>query len=217
MFNQYTFLIGTGHVNMDQFLSIYKKGEPLVAADGGANHLYELDIIPDVIIGDLDSLQNKGEWETKTNVIHVADQNSTDLEKVLLLTEASLYLAFGFTGDRFDHTLEIMHILSKYRNKQVIFFVGNDIVFRIPKLWKIGLPVGTRISLYPLHKTKILKSSGLKWPVDQLEMRQGYMIGTSNETVDTQIMIEQDEPHLVGVAHADLYDKILKNFQKNLL
>ncbi|HAT03521.1 MAG TPA: thiamine diphosphokinase [Candidatus Magasanikbacteria bacterium] len=204
-----TTIIGTGHVNMDQFLSIYKKVRPLVAADGGANHLYDSGIVPDMIIGDLDSLQNKEEWKQKTNIIHVPDQDSTDLEKVLLRTEAPLYLAFGFTGDRFDHTLEILHVLSKYRNKQIIFFVEDDIVFRIPKLWNIELPIGTRVSLYPLHKTKILKSSGLKWPVDELEMRQGHIIGTSNETTNEYVMIEQDEPHLIGVTEWKFHDKII--------
>lgn len=215
VFNQYTFLIGTGHVHMDQFLSIYKKGHPLVAVDGGANHLKNLNIIPNKIIGDLDSLEDKDYWKEKTDVIEIADQNSTDLEKVLDNTNASLYFAFGFAGDRFDHTLEIMHILSKYRKKQIIFFAGQDIVFRIPKLWKVELPTGTRVSLYPLHKTKILKSSGLKWPVDELEMRQGHIIGTSNETVAEQIMIEQDEPHLLGVTHAELYDRIIMSLDQS--
>lgn len=208
-FDNLTFLIGTGHVNMDQFLSVYKKDLPLIAADGGANHLYNFDIVPNAIIGDLDSLENREEWERKTNVIHMPDQSSTDLEKVLKQTQTQIYIAFGFVGDRFDHILEILHVLSKYREKQIIFFAGNDIVFRIPKIWNVELPVGTRVSLYPLHKTKILKSSGLKWSLDNLEMRQGRIIGTSNETIFQNVMIEQDEPHVIGVTDWKFFDRIM--------
>ncbi|MBT3539193.1 thiamine diphosphokinase, partial [Candidatus Parcubacteria bacterium] len=163
MFNKKNvFLIGTGSVNIDQFLKIYKKDSPIVAADGGANHLKKLNIIPDKIIGDLDSLENKEYWEEKTEVIEISDQDSTDLEKVLGNTDAPFYFAFGFAGDRFDHTLQILHVLSKYRDKNIIFFAGADIIFRLPKQWRVELPIETRISLYPLHKTKIIASEGLK-------------------------------------------------------
>ena len=74
------------------------------------------------------------------------------------------------------------------------------------------LPIETRLSLYPLHKTKILTSEGLKWPVDELEMRQGHLIGTSNKTIKSIIKIEQEEPYLVCVTNAKFYDKIVKTF-----
>ena len=207
---QHTILIGTGNVDIDQFLSIYKEGQTLIAADGGANHLKNLNIIPDKIIGDLDSLENKKYWKEKTKVIETLDQDSTDLEKALEITNAPLYFAFGFAGDRFDHTLQILHVLSKYRDKNIIFFAGTDIIFRLPKQWEAKLPIETRLSLYPLHKTKILASEGLKWPVDELEMRQGHLIGTSNKTTKSVIKIEQSEPHLVCVTDSKFYDKILK-------
>jgi thiamine pyrophosphokinase len=210
-FSEITFLIGTGQLNIDQFLSVYKKGQPLIAADGGANHLYALHIIPDNIIGDLDSLEHKDEWKQKTNVIYIEEQDSTDLEKVLHNTDAPLYLAFGFAGDRFDHTLEIVHILAKYQEKNIIFFAGDDIAFRIPKKWNVQLPIGTRISLYPLHETKIVSSSGLYWPVDNLLMKQGTRIGTSNKTIDEHIAIEQDKEDLIAIVHASLYKNIISS------
>ncbi|PLX28344.1 thiamine diphosphokinase [Candidatus Parcubacteria bacterium] len=205
-----TILIGTGNVIIDQFLSIYKEDSSLVAVDGGANHLKKLDIIPDKIIGDLDSLENKEYWKENTEIIEISDQNSTDLEKALENTQSKLYLAFGFEGERFDHTLQILHVLSKYLKKNIIFFAGTDIIFRLPKRWSIELPIYTRISLYPLHKTNILASEGLKWPVDELEMQQGHLIGISNKTVNSTVSIEQKKPNLVCVTHAKFYAKIMQ-------
>ncbi len=206
---QTTFIIGAGNVNIGQFLKIYQEGNPLVAADGGANHLKNIDITPGKIIGDLDSLENRKYWDQKTEVKKIEDQNSTDLEKVLDQTKSPFYLAFGFTGDRFDHTLEVLHVLSKYKNKNIIFFADQDIVFRLPKKWEINLPIGTRLSLYPLHESKILKSTGLKWPVDDLEMKQGHLIGTSNETTEESVVLEQEEENLVGITDAEFYDRII--------
>ena len=36
---------------------IKRKYDYIICADGGANHLYKMDIIPDYIIGDLDSVK----------------------------------------------------------------------------------------------------------------------------------------------------------------
>jgi thiamine pyrophosphokinase len=210
-----TFLIGSGSVNTEHFLSLYTRDYTLISADGGANHLRNVDIIPHKIIGDLDSLEDRNYWEQKTEVIHIAEQDSTDLEKVLNQTDAELYLAFGFAGNRFDHTLEILHVLSKYRNKNIIFFVGDDIIFRLPKKWTAKFPIGTRISLYPLHETTVLRSEGLKWPLNGIIMRQGHLIGTSNETVCEEVFIEQQDAQLVCVTDAVFYDRIVESLLKS--
>ena len=205
-----TILIGAGSVDTDSFLSLFNANQSLIAVDGGANHLKKLGIIPNKIIGDLDSLDDKVYWQGKTEVVEIEDQNSTDLEKVLDTINAELYLAFGFAGDRFDHTLEILHVLSKYQNKKIIFFVGSDIIFRLPKTWRVKLPIGTRISLYPLDETKLIKSSGLHWPVDGLSMQQGHLIGTSNKTTSSLVEIKQKTANLVCVTNAEFCDKIME-------
>jgi thiamine pyrophosphokinase len=205
-FNSHIYLIGSGHLDPGRFLPIYQKNQyPIIAADGGANHLFQYNIIPEAIIGDLDSLENQEHWKNKTKVIKIDEQDSTDLEKCLDRIHSPLFLAFGFWGDRFDHTLEIMHALTKYKDKNIIFFCGDDIIFRIPERWQINLPIKTRISFYPLAKTLIKKSQGLKYTLDNLEMDQGKIIGTSNVTTEEKIVIEHDGGNLAVILSSQHY------------
>ena len=95
------YLIGNGSVHKEQFLSVYEPNAPLVAADGGANHLVQWDITPNAIIGDLDSMDDRSFWESQTKVIHIPDQDSTDFEKCAIYVLAPLYLCFGFCGSRY--------------------------------------------------------------------------------------------------------------------
>lgn len=192
-------LVGEGELPETQFRSLYSDGSPLIAADGGANYLRAWNVLPHAVVGDMDSLEDRDYFETHSQVLHVEDQDTTDLEKCLLRTEAPYFYALGFIGNRFDHTLEILHFLEKYPQKQIFFFSKQDVIFKIPRVWEAELPVGTRLSLYPLRETALRSSRGLKYPLDGLTMAQGQQIGTSNETDAPSLRIEQETAGLIGI------------------
>lgn len=193
------FLVGEGELPKAQFDLLYSSKHPVIAADGGANHLRQFDIIPHCVIGDMDSLQDRAYFEAHSTVLHLEDQDSTDLEKCLNEVEAPLFLALGFIGKRFDHTLEILHILQKYTHKNIVFFSNEDVIVRLPAKCTFELPKGTRLSLYPLKETSVLKSEGLKYPLNGLVMKQGALIGTSNEVHKAPVRIEQEDESLIGI------------------
>ncbi|HIG20672.1 MAG TPA: thiamine diphosphokinase, partial [Candidatus Poseidoniales archaeon] len=60
----------------------------VIAVDGGVRHLRHLNIIPDVIVGDLDSASDSDlDWgqENGAEIIHLKDQDTSDLAKALNL------------------------------------------------------------------------------------------------------------------------------------
>src|SRR3972149_4013619 len=62
------------------------KGIPIIAADGASFKLYEKSIIPNYIIGDLDTFSANPLSEilkTKAEVIHLPEQETNDFEKSL--------------------------------------------------------------------------------------------------------------------------------------
>jgi len=61
---------------------------------------------------------------------------------------------------------------------------------------ELGLPVGTRVSVYPLSRITFESSSGLLYPLDGLIMQSGEMIGTSNASNESQLKIvpQKDSP-----------------------
>jgi len=183
-------LIGGGDVEWTILFALIEQGYPLIAVDGGANRLKQNEIVPDLIIGDLDSLAERQYWETRTTVTEISEQSSTDFEKALYSTEAPLYLAFGFIGKRFDHSLSALHILIKYNaTKQVILVDCVDLMFLATGISEFPLPKDTRLSIYPVSPVTFKSSTGLLYPLDGLIMEQGTFIGTSNITNSENVQI----------------------------
>ncbi len=185
-------LVGGGDVNWPLLSSLVNKGLPVVAADGGANKLAEHGIDPQLIVGDLDSLDAGIGEENASRLLEISGQDNTDFEKTLSATEAPLYLAFGFLGRRFDHSLAALHSLIKYRGQKKIVLIDQVDMIWLPdpvETFKIDLPLGTRFSVYPLEPVSFQMSEGLQYPLDGLSLKQGTAIGTSNRVTGETVRI----------------------------
>ncbi|HSW53541.1 MAG TPA: thiamine diphosphokinase, partial [Ignavibacteriaceae bacterium] len=93
--------------------------EKLICADGGANSALKMKLIPDVIIGDLDSISSEAfkEYKSVSKVIRLKRQNDTDVEKCLKYAISHNYdeaLLVGATGNRLDHTFCNLGIVLKF-------------------------------------------------------------------------------------------------------
>ena len=190
-FNRPVVLLGGGVCVTDTLLQLLQQGYPLIAADGGANYLAELSIIPELIIGDLDSLSRQSHWESITRVVKLEEQDTTDFEKCLYSIDAPLYIGLGFTGKRLDHTLAALHVVAKYSNRKRVILVGeDDSVLVCRGAHRFVVDRGTRFSIYPLEPVTFLQSTGLFYPLDGLTLAPTTMIGTSNEVLDQQVTLE---------------------------
>ena len=90
----------------------------IIAVDGSANKLIDLGIIPDVIIGDFDSLQAKRIKNVK--LIETPDQNKTDFRKTLdwCIEKNILNISiFGISGKSDDHFLANYYTLCDFSEK----------------------------------------------------------------------------------------------------
>ncbi len=190
-FNKPVVLLGGGVCVTDILLRLVQHDYPLIAADGGANHLGNLSIVPEVIIGDLDSLNRRSHWESVTRVVELAEQDTTDFEKCLYSVDAPLYIAVGFTGKRLDHTLAALHVIAKYSDQKRVVLVGeDDIVFVCRHVQRLSLAKGMRLSVYPLEPVAFVQSTGLLYPLDELTLAPTTMIGTSNQVIHDQVTLE---------------------------
>jgi thiamine pyrophosphokinase len=211
-YNEPVVLLGGGACMRDTLLRL---GEtyPVIAADGGADHLAGTGLVPDAIIGDLDSLQRRSHWESVTRVIAIAEQDTTDFEKCLYSVAAPVYIALGFTGKRLDHTLASLHVLARYCDDKRVLLVGEeDIVTVTRQSQQLSLSAGCRLSIFPLETVRYLRSTGLRYPLDGLELGPVTMIGTSNEVTEPEVTIEKvagcDGCYAL-VLPADAFDSVL--------
>lgn len=180
-------VLGGGPV-LDSDLALARAIAPiLVAVDRGANTALQHGIIPDAVIGDMDSISQETLKTIPAERVHkIAEQETTDFEKCLINVKAPLLLCVGFTGNRLDHELAVFNAMVKHPEQATILIGAKDIVFRLPRHLELHLAVGSRFSIFPMRKTRG-KSQGLRWPIDGLKLAPWSRIGVSNEVAMSPI------------------------------
>lgn len=173
-------LVGGGAIKPVELMTALSVAPTLVAADGGADRALSLGQSPDLVIGDLDSISSAArDILSPEQIVHVADQDSTDFSKCLSRISAPFVVAVGFTGLRLDHTLSALSTMVKFKHLNVLMLSSEDISFIAPTSMTLPLMPGTRVSLYPLGSARGV-SSGLEWPIEGIEFSPGGTVGTSN-------------------------------------
>ncbi|WP_424931017.1 thiamine diphosphokinase [Amaricoccus macauensis] len=192
-------LIGGGPVE-DRDLTEARDIAPLlVAADGGLNHLRSKDVRPAAVIGDMDSVELDLVRESGVACHHIAEQDSTDLEKCLRNIAAPIMIGIGFMGGRVDHHLAAMNALLRFADRPVILLGGSDICFLCPDELSLDLSSETRVSLFPMAPATGRISHGLRWSVEGLVMRPDGRIGTSNMALGGPIRVGFDAPAVLVI------------------
>ena len=154
----------------------------LVAADGGADAVLAFGLQPVAVIGDLDSVSAATLAVLDPHRVHrISEQDTTDFDKCLRSISAPLILAAGFTGARLDHGLASFHTLVRHPAQRCILLGGEDICFLAPGILVLDVPKRTRLSLFPMGPVSG-RSTGLRWPINDLAFAPDRLIGTSNET-----------------------------------
>lgn len=182
-------LVGGGALNDKVLLQLAREGFPVLAADGGANHLSNLELTPHAIIGDMDSLSPEPGNLAEAKIVKIEEQETTDFEKCLYTVEAHSFFCFGFLDGRIDHTLATMHVLTKYSDRTIVLIGTEDMLIPVNNSIDLTVGRGCRVSIYPMTRCEFGASKGLKYPLDKLVMEQGTLIGTSNEAVEDHVEI----------------------------
>ncbi len=178
-------------------LYLKRKGySTLICADGGANSAKKMGLVPDFIVGDLDSItdETRNYFDETSEIIKIKRQNDTDVEKCLKFaikkkfTEA---LLLGVTGDRLDHSLCNLGIVIKFFDKIKIKLIAEN-SFLIPYKNEIEIKTvpGETISLYGFDAKTKITSSGLKYPLKHIALPFGRKESTSNVAESEKIKLK---------------------------
>jgi thiamine pyrophosphokinase len=186
-------IVGGGVVDSELMRELYLNGGHLVGADGGADQIAAAGLMPEAIIGDLDSLEKPMSWLGRTRIIAIAEQDTTDFEKALYSTKAPVTVALGMTGKRFDHTLAALDAVARRASGRPIILVDEaDIAIALSGAFSFAVDPRERVSVHPLLPIRFRRSEGLKYPLDGLKMAPGERTGTSNQALEGPFSIEPD-------------------------
>ncbi len=173
--------------------------EKIIAVDSGIKHLNKISVSPDLIIGDLDSIDKILLNESVKNNIEIIkypkDKDQTDFEIAMDYVSKfeiqSIDIIGGENGE-IDHLLSIFITISisKFSNKTTWFYGKQKIVFN-PK--SIEIDLHQVFSLLPLSNIKNLNISGAKWNLQNKNINFGSTSTLRNESIERLIKINCDE------------------------
>ncbi len=190
-------LLGGGEATSQDVKEALSHAPAIIAADGGTSMALELGQMPIAVIGDMDSIDSESRARIPADRLHlISEQNSTDFDKCLRNIHAPMVLGVGFTGLRIDHQLAAFSTLLRYPQKPCILLARDEVIFLAPAEMTIGLPVGSRVSLFPLRTGRVT-ASGLRWPLGNMQLKAGAQIGTSNEVARETVKLKTDHPGIL--------------------
>lgn len=183
----------------------------IVGADGGADRLLRLNAAPLAVIGDLDSITPAARARLADRLFPIAEQESTDFDKALRSIKAPFVLGLGFAGARLDHSLAVLNALVRQPAQRCLILGPKDVTFLAPRDLTLNLPVGTRLSLFPMGAVTGT-SSGLRWPIDGLRFAPDGIIGTSNQVSARRVRLRFDADNMLIILPLFALPAILAGF-----
>ncbi len=196
-------VIANGEPPKKQLLqSLARDSGVVICADGGANTALKFGILPDVIVGDLDSIHAEALVKFhKVPTYEDRDDESTDLEKAIAWALRQKYdhiVVIGASGRRIDHSVGNLGVLPKFYPDAVIRFIDD-----LGELVYVGRGItfdakrSDVISLIPLSRCEGITTQGLKYALDDEALELGVREGTSNVVESTPVTIKVQKGHLL--------------------
>ncbi|NNE53240.1 MAG: thiamine diphosphokinase [Sulfitobacter sp.] len=182
-----------------------------VAVDSGARLVLSERIELAALIGDFDSVDGADLARIPEDRQHcIAEQETTDFEKALMRIAAPVVLGVGFLGGRLDHQLAALNGLLTFPHRPCILVGLNEIVFLLPPAIDLPTQAGDTVSLFPLARARG-RGTGLTWPIDDLTLRPGGRVGTSNAATGP-VRLEMESPSLLAILPRRLMQPVVDLF-----
>jgi len=171
-----------------QSLELLRAAEKLICCDGAADKLIGFGLKPHVIIGDMDSLSQEARRTYASILIRDEDQESNDLTKAVRycmdMGHSSVSI-LGATGLREDHTLGNISLMLEYFPVIEVRMISDYGIFILVKSGeKIDSFPGERISVFSVDNRVRVHASGLKYPLNDLQLSNWYTASLNQATSD---------------------------------
>ena len=168
----------------DTLVAPIDPGDLVIAADGGLRHTEKLNITPDVVLGDFDSL---GFTPTGANVFPV-EKDDTDamlaVRRGLAMGYRDFLLYGSLDGPRLDHTVANFQTLQFLCDHGAFgILAGVNTMAAVVKNGTLVFPAGCEgnVSVFCLGPdARGVTLKGLHYPLENGTLTAGFPLGVSN-------------------------------------
>ena len=180
--------------------------DKVVCCDSALKTALRLGINVDVGIGDMDSVSTPVLEKFKGKIVQVPEQETNDLTKAMRFVleewpEADQIVILGGTGKREDHTVGNLSLLMEYEKQYGLWERGISVqmisdwstAFAVGNSCSLMVGEGRSVSLLTCDTTLKLKSEGLEWPLEGVELSNWWR-ATLNRATSDEIKLEFSHP-----------------------
>lgn len=194
-------IISNGTIKNLNLLTLnLKENDYIVCADGGANYIKRMNIYPNVIMGDLDSINSQVLGYAKKSNIPIikfpSHKDKTDTELAidhLIEKGCNEILLMGVTGSRLDHTLGNITLLYKLMNKGIKGRIidDNNVVYIVKDRIKLYNKRGSYVSIIPLTDNgAVVSLEGFEYRLNSYHIDFASTLGISNRILGKEAFVE---------------------------
>ncbi len=181
-------------------LDILHNAGYVACCDGAANGYISRGRVPDIIVGDGDSIYEEYRERYAQKIVRIAEQESNDLTKTVThlasLGKKSIAIV-GATGRREDHSLANISLLLEYMRMGVTvrMYTDNGIFIPCNGNTTIKAGIGRQVSIFNFTATG-MSADGLVYPIRDFT---SWWQGTLNECTADTFTIHAEGEYIVFV------------------
>ncbi len=214
---------GGTYEDVDFYSQAVKKCDLKIAADSGAEFMRKMKLLPDLLIGDMDSISNETLKKCEKEGVEIlrfpTQKDEIDTELALMEAEkrgAKIIFVAGAFGSRLDQTIAVFRLMERFKN--VVLF--NEKLYSIVVDSPVTLKSisGETWSVIPLkNDVRGVSLEGFKYSITKKKMGYLYPYGVSNEAILQEVKINPGNGKLLTFRYhnglIDWFDELTKTLK----
>lgn len=197
-----TIIITNGEIkNVEYIKKIIREDDYIISVDGAIKYVFKMDIVPDIALGDFDSIEPGLLEIIKEKNIPMEtfpckkDKTDTELAIDLAIEKGSSdIILLGGLGSRIDHSFTNLALMARLCRKGIkcrVFNENNDCYFIKDKIIFNNIEKIYNISIVPISSEVVVKKTeGLYYPLENATIPLGSSWGVSNVAIEDKVCIE---------------------------
>ncbi|MCG1012005.1 thiamine diphosphokinase [Tepidanaerobacter sp. GT38] len=176
--------------NYDKVKKYLCESSLIICADSGIEHAFNMGIIPDLLVGDMDSISPEAAAKVQKLGIekhtYPSEKDYTDTElaiDIALSKGVREVILLGGLGDRPDHSLANIYLMVNFKRQGLDLKLAGEKweMFLIDKVTEVSGKKGDILSLIPITSEAIgVETEGLYYPLKGETLLMGPARGISN-------------------------------------
>ena len=170
----------------------------LIACDGGCNILARNNIVPDLVVGDMDSISEQGLDFINTHNVFIekypVEKDWTDSEIALGKTEDEEVILVTPDSGRLDHVIANLQLALKFKSEGKKITITDGITYCYPLSGEDSVEIDISRMQKPLSVSLVpwdfsrpvtgVTSKGLYYPLENAELIAGSTFSFSNHPTE---------------------------------